>query len=399
MTEGQVTVASPLIHPMRYMRTRPFAEDAVRAYMRSCGRGMPTSNLIEIIGDLIVSAFNLAIEKVPREKRPQRATSMVTQEGSLAVHVGRYSAFGRNIYVMSPNLLAMLDHTDLDSVRVRDIRLPFDAFHISFADNFDGSLPGPPNCIDGAYVSRSGPDRLEIVVTSRRLDAKPNDSRRWPFSRDLYYYAPLDTSNGERTFAEILDRAIGIEIKIAADAIEPDPDMLADLPNGEAVSVHDVRHLTEAEQASYNSEGLPVFRRALALLVNGLCYMTAEPQDTHVRLPDDAPANLVADISQGTRGHRNRAKAQLLQRGFSFLHIIGGAISSSTRQDGAGAGSEVLSHWRRGHWRRQPHGPARAEVRLVWIKPTLVRADRGDPQHGHLYQVDRDRTAGDSGVT
>jgi len=164
VTDGQVTIASPLIHPMRYMRTRPFAEDAVRAYMRSCGRGTPTSNLVEIIGGMIVSAFNLAIEKVPRNNRPQRAVAMVTQEGSLAVHVGRYSAFGRNIYVMSPSLLAMLDHTDLDSVRVGDIRLPFDAFHISFANNFDGSLPGPPNCIDGAYVSRSDPDRLEIVV-------------------------------------------------------------------------------------------------------------------------------------------------------------------------------------------------------------------------------------------
>jgi hypothetical protein len=188
MPERQMTISSSMVHPMRYMKTRPFAQEAARAYMRLCGRGMPTSQLLDTISHIIVTAFNAAIENLPHERRSQRAAAIVTQEGSLTVHFGRYSAFSRNIYVMSPHLLSMLVHTDLDSVRAGDIRLPFDAFHISFADNFDGYLPGPPNRIDGAYLSQSAPGHIEIVVTSRRLDVKTTNSSRWPFSRNLYYY-------------------------------------------------------------------------------------------------------------------------------------------------------------------------------------------------------------------
>lgn len=382
-----MAVASSLIHPMRYMRTRPFAQEAVRTYIRTCGRSMPTPQMLEVIGGLIISSFNEAIKKLPREKRPQRATAVITQEGSLAVHVGRHSAFGRNIYVMAPDLLAMLDRTDLDSIRARDIQLPFEAFYISFGDAFNGCLPGPPNHIDGAYVSRSGPNCIEVVVTSRRLDTKLNVSTRWPFSRDLYYYAPLDTGDQERSFTDILNQAVGTEIKISASATEPDPEMVVDLSDGRTVAIHDIRHLTEAEQAAYNREGLPAFQRALTLIINGLCYISAEPQDTLTCLPDDAPPDLAADIQKGKRGQRARAKAQLLDRGFSFIHIIGDGIRKPRPIEGMESAAEVLPHWRRGHWRRQPYGPRRIEIKLTWIKPTIVKADRGDPQQGHVYQV------------
>lgn len=39
-------------------------------------------------------------------------------------------------------------------------------------------------------------------------------------------------------------------------------------------------------------------------------------------------------------------------------------------------GTPRKPHWRRGHWRRQAVGPGRAERRLQWIRPMLIRADR-----------------------
>ncbi len=200
---------------------------------------------------------------------------------------------------------------------------------------------------------------------------------------------PLDISDGEKTFATILDRAIGAEIEIAGEDLEADPDILFDLPSGDAVRVHDTRHLTKESQAAYNREGLQAFRRALALLVNCLCYMTAEPHDTQIRLPADAPANLIEDVRNGKRSKKTKARAELLQRGFTFLHIIGNGINGSAGLNSTGEAAESIPHWRRGHWRRQPYGPGRIDVRLTWIKPTIVRADRGDPQHGHIYHVER----------
>jgi hypothetical protein len=40
------------------------------------------------------------------------------------------------------------------------------------------------------------------------------------------------------------------------------------------------------------------------------------------------------------------------------------------------AGGEVSPHWRRGHLRMQPHGPQNSLRKLIFIAPTLIRADR-----------------------
>ncbi|MEJ7805994.1 MAG: hypothetical protein WKG03_08775 [Telluria sp.] len=39
---------------------------------------------------------------------------------------------------------------------------------------------------------------------------------------------------------------------------------------------------------------------------------------------------------------------------------------------------EVSPHWRRGHFRMQPHGPHQSLRKVIFIAPTLVRADRLD---------------------
>ncbi|MEN2990104.1 hypothetical protein WG926_17425 [Tistrella sp. BH-R2-4] len=384
-------VASSLIHPMRYMRTRPFAKPVIQTYVRKAGRTLlPTMADVERIQNVVFPAYNDAISVLPFEKRPERPTAMLVQECSLALHVGMYTAFGRNAYLLSPRLVDLLDRTDLGAVRVRDIKLPFRAFYLSFGDAFDARLPGPPNRIDGAYVSLSGTDSLQIVVTTCRLDAGTSSAAYWPFSRDLYYYAPLDIADINRSFEQILDDAIGTEIKLEADITEPDPDLVAERPDGHEVLIQDVRYLSQAEWAEYARDGLPAFRRALALIVNAMCYMTAEPQDTALDYPDDAPSELVKAVRTGKPSQRNRAKIQMLDRGFSFIRVIGSALSvrdlqTGTTGDGVGT---LRPHWRRGHWRRQPHGLGRSEIRLVWIRPTLVGASAGESEAGHIYLIE-----------
>lgn len=41
-----------------------------------------------------------------------------------------------------------------------------------------------------------------------------------------------------------------------------------------------------------------------------------------------------------------------------------------------GSGREMTTHWRRGHWTRQPCGVGRADRKMLFRKPCLVRADR-----------------------
>jgi len=41
-----------------------------------------------------------------------------------------------------------------------------------------------------------------------------------------------------------------------------------------------------------------------------------------------------------------------------------------------GAHGQLSAHWRRGHLRLQPHGPQQSLRKIMFIKPTIVRADR-----------------------
>lgn len=389
-------IVSSHIHPIRYMRNRPFARKAMQLYRKTVGRGMPTMDWVYAIQDLLMRSYNEVIEKMPIDKRPVRAGALGVQEASLASHVGAFVEYGRNIFFLEPHLVRLLDQTDLTNVRCGDIQLPFNCFHISFGDAFDGALPGPPNKIDGAYIiSHSGHDgaALQIVVTSRRLDVhNPDKPNRWPFSRDLYFYAPLDTSDPDTTFDEAVRKAIESgEIKVEQTITAPEADQVFETPAG-PVMVHDVRHLTDAEETARTREGLPVFKRALALVVNALCYLNASNDaETSTILPDDTPDDLAKNWHSPKVSIRDRAKAGLLERGFMPVLVRKAGAETGQPDDGGGAagGHAVSAHWRRGHWRRQPHGPGRAQIKLVWIRPTLVAADGAaiPDTTGHLYRL------------
>lgn len=379
-------IESTLIHPMRYMRVRPFARRVTQLYSRLAGRQMLSSEGLQEVADLVASHYNQTIERLPREDRPERPTRMIVEEASLACHVGAFIEYGRNVFHVSPELVSLLDRTDLDGVRISDIRLPFTVFHISFGSAFDGSLPGPPNQIDGVYISQLQRTFLEILVTSRRL-GNYYKSNNWPFSRDWYFYAPLDISNTERTFEDLLADAIKKDaVVLEPQLVGPDPDFAAEI-DSRTLLVRDVRYKTAAEHAQYTAEGLPVFRQVLALAVNALCYLNAtNDEERTLTYPDDAPADLVRRLDGDRSADRQKARARLLDRGFVPIYLLRESTESASLTHGR-TERELSKHWRRGHWRHQAVGVGRMLRRLTWVRPTLVRADKKEPMAGHLYQM------------
>jgi len=87
--------------------------------------------------------------------------------------------------------------------------------------------------------------------------------------------------------------------------------------------------------------------------------------------------------------YKRTAIGRLAEQGFFPVRQIQMEVGTSkdVSKSIIGTGDEVSTHWRRGHWRRQPHGKDRKSIKLVWIKPVLVRADKGAPTAGHVYNV------------
>ncbi|WP_405124648.1 hypothetical protein [Ralstonia pseudosolanacearum] len=113
----------------------------------------------------------------------------------------------------------------------------------------------------------------------------------------------------------------------------------------------------------------PVLDYAIKLL---LYLNVREAQVVHDRAYTDAPRNF-SGLGKRKRAERLAEIEQLYDR-----HIVGPAILdmefSGVPSDGTHR--EVRGHWRRPHFKMQPHGPNSSLRKLAFIGPTIVRPDR-----------------------
>lgn len=120
------------------------------------------------------------------------------------------------------------------------------------------------------------------------------------------------------------------------------------------------------------------------LLVNILLYLSLPEKDIKEQWPDDVPGHLKAAVLKAhTRRKKEVARQAIQAAGYTKIKLVGQSFRHSAEQ--AGEGSAKAPHWRRGHWRNQAHGAGMAEHRLIWIQPTIINKEAGQPAKGHLY--------------
>ncbi len=116
------------------------------------------------------------------------------------------------------------------------------------------------------------------------------------------------------------------------------------------------------------------WRGALDYAIKMLLYLTVrEAHVVHDRAYTDAPRNF-SGLGKRKRAERLAEIEQLYDR-----HIVGPAILDAGPTHGLSADDghrEVRGHWRRPHFKMQPHGPNASLRKLVFIGPTIVRPDR-----------------------
>ncbi|WP_244111960.1 hypothetical protein [Burkholderia diffusa] len=123
-----------------------------------------------------------------------------------------------------------------------------------------------------------------------------------------------------------------------------------------------------------DAEARSLWRHALDYAIKMLLYLNArDAQVVHDRAYSNAPRNF-AGLGKRKRAERLAEIEQLYDR-----HVVGPAIldaESANNVPTDGPHHEVRGHWRRPHFRMQPHGPQASLRKLVFIGPTIVRPDR-----------------------
>lgn len=363
--------------------------DFMKTQPRPAVEGKPTAAEVEALSAWVGKARQLSMNDVPRLESETAAT-----HAYLA-----WEEYGSNTFALSPDLTEMLRHTDVGDIRASDIRLPFNSMYIHFGRGGEHPFPGKPDHrLDGAYVSWVSPSpalsgsgldasSLSIVLTAAAPGPPPavssvaeDDSR--PLMPVVLNFIEVFDERGEPVQADLTASGCYLEYKSNYGHDH----------SGRHEIYTTYREATEASglidpsgpDAVMKSE-FQYVDEGLKLVLNALSYMALDDREERVGYAEPAGERDALRATELRGRQRKQEEDRIARRGYTVVRFLG---SHTVRSEGD-TGREVRAHWRRGHWRRQRFGHGMLEVKRLWIRPTVVRRDKGEPSLGHLYEVEQ----------
>ena len=277
--------------------------------------------------------------------------------------------FGMNIFSFSYELLDLLAHTDVDDVRYSDIKYPYRHFYLSFRElgaDIDNTFYNLKNGLDGAYIEfydRPTEDNAWLSISICGFHKENSDKilKDWLNTPEYQMRFGLGFKKKEQTIKEALDFLLD-QMKVSN---EVEPELILDSIN--------------------------FLKKYLNLIVNCLCYLSLETRKIDKNLPSDTPQHLTDKINKAESKHQKEIAAQEIKRlNYTYINFVGEEFRKNETIKGD-ASIGLSPHFRRGHFRRQKHGVGLSETKIIWIKPTIVRPDKGNPTHGHIYNVENEK--------
>lgn len=285
--------------------------------------------------------------------------------------VAQYHLSGKQIFDLDDNIVSLLRKTDVADCTLQDWHPPYDAFFVRFGKQDDMKLPFDDGheYLDGAFVAITpwtldGPERrLKIALTTVKDDGSGVMMPGYfiDFTPEEQCLSPQEAVN-----AFIVRK-------------------FADLDSDEDKSERN-KALIEIRKGEWK-EGADLMRTATELVVNCLFYIESMGADKELSPGRDVPAELHVKWQQAPQLRRFKVAQRISSEGYAMVRLLGDEVQSGSSFTG-GSRTDVRTHWRRGHWRRQAHGPSKSLVKRVWIRPVLVNPTKSHEElPGHVYAV------------
>lgn len=385
-------------HPERYCQTRRF--------MRGSGRNRfsmavaPDTDLNELAMPIFEELQSLQREVpvwISRDHPPP--TDSITQELSRAMTVGQFFRDGRRIFDFPESMVEAFGQTAVDDVPLGMLKLPYQSVYLHFGPQWELHFEDGW-CLDGAYLTEletsDGP-LLQIRLVTIHDD--PDTYANWVRRPEQSIWLSFKGDERYLTAGEAIDlflsrsaRDLGEEIthgdaKLLAEAATARAQLRAqgvDAPRVRSGVSERARYVKDREISRRGA-----IDASMRLVINALAYLNAYPDDREERYPKHTPASRLAALNESKTqkaAKRNRSKLEAL--GYHPVIFCGAKWQEPPVVVDAGGERKVRTHWRRGHWRNQAHGPGRTLRKLIWVMPMRVgTADDGLADLGTLYLV------------
>jgi len=296
-----------------------------------------------------------------------------TAAGMMEISVARdaflFERSGRQVFEFTPDLAAELAITDVDDVMPYEIHLPYDAFYVR--------IPGLPDMdgvrIDGLLMSIAqtvkGPSIHVRPMAADQPDGRPGKD---------FGSASIDL-HGDKPVVEILrsehERMVDYrdERDREEEARKFGPEMT------------EVGHIIDGE----TDRARMMLADIQATAINMLLYIDNCAQHTRRGWSPDAPSTDVEKVETQSTG-ASKAEQRLVRNGWTKVTLC--QLETGADPEGTsnvdGQRKNVRAHMRRGHWRRQRHGPGATLVKRIRIRPSLIGASGGAKMvDGRTYEV------------
>ncbi len=258
---------------------------------------------------------------------------------------------GKNIFHFTSELIKLFDNTTIEPNVLSLIKLPFDCFYIDFQEYSltEDVIFYTYNQEDGIYYSGA---YIGHGIATKKSNA--------PCINIVFTFFTKYGPNPVRA-------SIDIDSNINKSVIT-------------CILIDDF--LKSEDYSTEKDPSLKQFKRALNIIFNALLYLSLKKVDVIEEYPVDAsPIDICTIKNSTTKWKVDKAKRNLSK--FSKIKFVGQQFKSTA----TGMGINKATHWRRGHWRNQATGLNRQEHKLIWIMPTIINAHKGEPQKGHVYDV------------
>ena len=337
-------------HPNRFIYCRPFLKDIIKKYKNVDS------------DDELIEDYNARIDfygSYPADKTSRELDNLIDNEEKLYSYYVEYLNNGQNIFHFPNALLNLFNKTDVDNVYLKYIHFPFKQFYIYLGLQKELLIFGKDYFVDGAYI-RYEPEiepYLKILLTTVQPNLEYNPELNIIENPDKSYEFDL-LINEDATVGSSIEN----EFKIYKDA--------------------DLDNVIEKKFIP----GFPIFKESLRLIINALCYLSSEHKEVDSRYPSNTPDSLIDKLSKSkSTKDIQRNQSKLESQGYTKILFCGDSVKKE--YESIPSGKELSTHWRRGHWRNQVYGESFLQHKLIWIKPTIVRKDKGESMHGHIYDI------------
>ena len=286
---------------------------------------------------------------------------------------------GKNIFDFSEGLLEMLKETDVSDTDIEQIKLPYPSFYIDISK---AKIPFAKDCkslIEGVYISDEINNEKDEDLTYERVIT-------FDFTgKYIEYFKDINTNlyshvRGFHSYSLYLDKPDKIfkvgEAIISAKGMFVNTQACDDRDDNAKIDLYKV-----------HSEFI---ERTIKLVVNCLLYLTLKDKELYESFASDLPIHLKSKLGKAnTKKRKEVALSDIKNSGFTKIKYVGASIKPLHKYDLATG--QVPPHWRRGHWRNQKYGEQFSLSKLIWIIPTIVNKDIGEPRKGHIYTIESSR--------